>query len=269
LTNLEIVGSNIPLGKSTIIANQYSVDLSPFKSLKELTFKIINVGKLSQVEPARQTVERLSILNSHLDSLSQLLLSDTVYKAFDEAGPVHTWPKVKSLNLSNNIIKSLTDVGKLVPSLQQIDLSYNQLCSIFSLTSLPYLEHVTYAGNVIAFLSDLHLKFGNITVIDFSQNQIEHLDAFCKLYSLVELNLSCNRVSDVEQVRHLSDLPCLELLILTGNPVASCVDYRVRSLAFFGQRANDVCLDNEKASLTEIDQISILQAIEVARRSML
>ena len=49
LKKLEVIGSNIPLGKSTIIANQYSMDLSPFKSLTELTLKIINVGKLSQV----------------------------------------------------------------------------------------------------------------------------------------------------------------------------------------------------------------------------
>jgi Leucine-rich repeat (LRR) protein len=214
-------------------------------------------------------VEKITIQNSHLDSLSELLLCDTLYKAFDDAGSVHVWPCVKSLNISNNVIKNVSDIGNLVPALRHIDLSYNQLCTVFNVTSLPYLESVSYAGNVISYVTNLHLRFGNIKTLDLSQNQIEHLDAFFKLYSLVELNLSCNRIACVEQVRHLADLPCLEVLILTGNPVASSVDYRVRSLSYFGPRANDVSLDNEKASLTEMDQISILQAIEVARQSML
>ncbi len=54
---------------------------------------------------------------------------------------------------------------------------------------------------------------------------------------------------------------------IPGNPVASTVDYRVRALAYFNGRANDISLDNEKASLSEVDQISILQAIEQARKT--
>lgn len=46
---LEIVGSNIPLGKSSIIPNQYPIDLSPFKNLIQLTCKTINIGKLEGV----------------------------------------------------------------------------------------------------------------------------------------------------------------------------------------------------------------------------
>jgi len=100
-----------------------------------------------------------------------------------------------------------------------------------------------------------------------SQNIVECLQAFHKLYSLVVLNLSCNRVAVVEQVKHISFLPCLESLILTGNPVASTVDYRVKALSYFGNRASSLELDNEKANSTEMDQISIIQAIELAKRS--
>lgn len=49
LKHLEIVGSNIPLGKSTIIPNQYQVDLSPFKSLIEISFKLVNFDKMVEV----------------------------------------------------------------------------------------------------------------------------------------------------------------------------------------------------------------------------
>lgn len=166
-------------------------------------------------------------------------------------------------------MKNVDDLGPLVRKLRYLDLSFNQLCSVFNLTSLPELERVSYSGNIISYLTDLNILLGNVKILDMSQNQIEKLQCFGKLYSLVVLNLSCNRVSSVEEVRFLSDLPCLEVLILTGNPVASTVDYRVRALAYFNKRASDISLDNEKASLMEIDQIAILQAIELARKTML
>jgi hypothetical protein len=49
LRSLEIVGSNIPLGKSTIIPNQYAMDLSSFKSLNDLSLKLVNLDKLKEV----------------------------------------------------------------------------------------------------------------------------------------------------------------------------------------------------------------------------
>lgn len=157
-----------------------------------------------------------------------------------------------------------------MPNLRQFELSFNKLRDVFTLTSLPLLERISYSGNVIcSSLTDLHLRFGNIIILDMSQNMIECLQPFHKLYSLVVLNLSCNKVTDVDQVKHISNLPCLESLILTGNPVSSSVDFRVKALSFFGNRAGVLELDNEKANSTEMDQISIIQAIELARRSTL
>jgi Leucine-rich repeat (LRR) protein len=219
------------------------------------------------VSTVRQTLTRLSVHNSHLESTSQLLLSDTLYKTFAEAGVSYVWPHLQSLNLSNNVLRSTRDLGTLVPSLRHLDLSFNQLTTVFELTALPYLEHVSYVGNVITEAHDLHLSFGNLKVLDLGRNGIERLGGFSKLYSLGVLSLSCNRVESVTEVKHLAELPCLELLSLTGNPVAASLDYRVRALSYFGSRAPDVVLDNEKASLTEVDQISIIQAIDMARRT--
>lgn len=160
------------------------------------------------------------------------------------------------------------DIGKLVPNLRYLELSFNKLPDVFTLTSLPHLERISFRGNIIATMNDLHLRFGNVVILDMSQNMIECLQPFFKLYSLGLLNLSSNRVIEVEQVKHISNLPCLESLILTGNPVATSVDYRVRTLSFFGSRASLIELDNEKANSTELDQISIIQAIELGKRSI-
>lgn len=163
--------------------------------------------------------------------------------------------------------QSVGDIGDLLPSLKQLDLTYNKLKDVFTLTRLPQLERVSYSGNIICSLTELHLRFGNILMLDVSQNMIQCLKPFSKLYSLAILNISSNKVAEVEQVKHISNLPCLESLILTGNPVSSTVDFRVKALSYFGSRASALELDNEKANSTEMDQIAIIQAIELAKRS--
>lgn len=157
-------------------------------------------------------------------------------------------------------------MGKLAPALQYLEFDFDKLQDVFSLTSLPKLETVSYRGNIIKSPSDLHVRFGNILILDVSQNQIECLLPFQKLYSLVILNLSSNKIHEVEQIKHVSKLPCLESLILTGNPVACAVDYRIKALSYFGSRAAILELDNEKANSTEMDQIAIIQAIEMGKR---
>lgn len=43
------------------------------------------------------------------------------------------------------------------------------------------------------------------------------------MYSLVTFNVSCNLIENIDEVDSISGLPCLEELILTGNPVAGAV----------------------------------------------
>jgi len=56
IRHLEIVGSNIPLGKSVIIPNQYPVNLTPFKSLLSINFKLVNLSKISEVRGIPKTL---------------------------------------------------------------------------------------------------------------------------------------------------------------------------------------------------------------------
>lgn len=98
--------------------------------------------------------------------------------------------------------QSVEDIGKLAPKLRFFDLSFNQLHTVYNLTSLPELEHVSYSGNVLSFIGcDMNVLLGNVTVLNMSQNQIENLNVFSKLYSLTVLNLSCNVINDVDEVR--------------------------------------------------------------------
>lgn len=49
LTLLDIIGSNIPIGSSTIIPNTFKFSLQPFKNVKQLKLKCVNVGNIAEV----------------------------------------------------------------------------------------------------------------------------------------------------------------------------------------------------------------------------
>lgn len=94
---------------------------------------------------------------------------------------------------------------------------------------------------------------------------IQSLSAFSKLYSLESLDISCNQIFDVEEVQNICNLPCLENLRLTANPVASIVDYRVKVIEQFNVRMHDLCLDNEKPSEKELDTARVFQALRIIK----
>lgn len=88
---------------------------------------------------------------------------------------------------------------------------------------------------------------------------------FSKLYSLENLDLSFNKLSDIEDIKYIGNLPCLENVVLTGNHLATTVDYRVRVLEYFGDRAKLICLDNERSSQAELDKVSVFRALRIVK----
>lgn len=53
--------------------------------------------------------------------------------------------------------------------------------------------------------------------------------------------LSC-LLLQIMEIKHVSQLPCLESLVVKGNPVTIVLDYRTRVLEMFGDRVNEVSI---------------------------
>jgi len=102
--------------------------------------------------------------------------------------------------------------------------------------------------------------------LNVAANQLRRLDGLAKLYGLVRLDAGGNRVADVESVRAVAQLPCLEALTLTANPVTSVVDFRTKVLTMFRGRCAEVCLDNEPPTQKELDTVAVLLALESAKK---
>lgn len=169
------------------------------------------------------------------------------------------------MDFSNNNLTEIDDSIKLVPNVKVLSLNQNKISSISNLSSLTELTHLNISDNLISICDNLHTKLGNVVSLNLSQNNISSLHGFSKLYSLESLDVSSNKICDVEEISCIGDLPCLENLILTGNSVATTVDYRVKVLENFGERAKEICLDNEKPSQPELDKVSILRALRIVK----
>ena len=96
-------------------------------------------------------------------------------------------------------------------------------------------------------------------------NQPFSLDGCTKCYSLQNLNMAGNKIHTLDDVIPVSCLPNLENLNLQGNQVTTVVDYRLKVFESFGKRCSDLCLDNELPSQPEVDKVSVLMALRVAR----
>lgn len=175
------------------------------------------------------------------------------------------WTKLTEMDLRNNNIHEMDNTLCLSPNLETLTLIQNKITSINNLQCLTKLVHLNISANLLTECDNLHTKLGNIKTLILSQNCISSLRGFAKLYSLETLDVSCNRIDDIEEVRYIGDLPCLEDVILTGNAVATTVDYRIKVLEHFGERAREICLDNERPTQPELDKVAILRALRIVR----
>lgn len=254
---------------SNIIQNNLTFTLNTFKNVETLTLTEANASSIGHLGAVRRTTRTLQVNQSSMVQMSDILLCDSVYKETVEGSDPHKWLLLLDVDVSCNQIKKIDDSVALAPNIEKLNLSCNKLSSVESLTKLPHLVSLNLSNNMFSVLENMHTKLGNVVELDLSQNSLTSLQGLSKLYSLASLNVSTNNICEIAEVSHISGLPCLEILIITGNPVATVVDYRTKVLELFGQRAAEVCLDNERPTQRELEFVAVLQAIRASREGRL
>ena len=251
---------------SNIIQNNLHYTLNTFKSVEKLTIKFANVKNVEQAGSIKKTVQTLSVHKSNLNKVSDILLCDSIHKESVEfTTNLEKWPKLLYLDLNDNCIHEIGSVIGLAPNIEKLNLSRNQLSSVDGLTKLPHLVSLNLSHNKFDEIVNLHMKLGKVVELDLSNNNLSSLEGFSKLYSLVSLNISSNNITDVHVINSISNLPCLEALVLNGNIVATVVDYRIKVLELFGNRCTEICLDSESTTQLELDKVRVLQALRAAK----
>ncbi|XP_055015158.1 nischarin isoform X3 [Boleophthalmus pectinirostris] len=274
LKYLKISGTKEPVGSSNIQENSLPFDLSIFKSLLQIEICECSSQQISGLSSLRKTLATMSIHHS-TDSMDLVLVPEaTEFPQWEPEGAVSVcpvtavvpvWRSLTTLDLSHNSISAVDSSVKLIPKVEFLDLSHNQLTSVENLQHLYSLVHVDLSFNCLSSLDAAHTRLGNIKTLGLSGNQLSSLQGLSKLYSLVNLDLSHNHLAQLEEIRNIGSLPCLEKLNLTDNPMCIIPDYRTKVLAQFGDRAAEVCLDGTTTTEKELDTVEVLKAIQKAK----
>ncbi|CAH0562414.1 unnamed protein product [Brassicogethes aeneus] len=263
LNILQINGSSANYLSSNIILNKLPFELSSFKALKSLHCKNVSFDMIYSLGNIRTTLKHFFVWTTNTTNISNILQCDVIHKDTIEDSQI--WSELVEIDFSKNNITEIDKTITLCPKLKKLILNENKISTISNLSNMSNLSHLSVSSNLITICNQLHTKVGNILYLNLSQNSIVTLKGFTKLYSLESLDLNSNKITDVEELSYIGDLPNLENLVLTGNNVATSVDYRIKVLEYFGDRSKYICLDNEKPSQSELDKASVLRALRIVK----
>ncbi|XP_045885200.1 nischarin isoform X4 [Micropterus dolomieu] len=277
LRYLKVCGTRGPVGTSNIQESSLPFDLSVFKSLLQIEISECSSEQIQGLSSLRSSLATLSIHYSTETMMLILVPEASEFSQWEAEGAegaesgcpvtavIPTWRNLTTLDMSHNCISTIDNSVKLIPKVEFLDLSYNQLSTVENLQHLYNLVHVDLAYNSLRVLEAAHTRLGNIKTLSLAGNQLDQLTGLTKLYSLVNLDLSHNQLAQLEEIRNIGSLPCLEKLNLSSNPMCIIPDYRTKVLAQFGDRAAEVCLDCKVTTEKELDTVEVLKAIQKAK----
>ncbi|XP_041784192.1 nischarin-like isoform X2 [Anopheles merus] len=254
-----------PIGSSNLIPVQLRYELSVFKVLRNLIIYGVPTENIQNVGALRETLSRIEVYKSETKQICQIALCDNVHKdAAEDELDKSKWKNLRHAVFKENQLTVIDRTIRLFPTVKDLVLDKNKLESIAHLSHLNNLQILSLRCNRIAQCANWHVQLGNLVTLNLSQNRIRLLEGLGKLYSLVNLDLSCNLIDDINEIDYIGNLPLLENLRLMGNPVAGGVDYRARVLSRFGERLQEIYLDNEKGNQTEYDMALVLSALRIS-----
>ncbi|KAM7421986.1 hypothetical protein PAMA_010187 [Pampus argenteus] len=274
LRYLKISGTTGPVGTSNIQESSLPFDLSVFKSLLQIEISECSSQQIQGLASLRSSLATLSIHHCTETMMSILVPEASEFSQWEAEGAesgcpvtavIPVWRNLTTLDMSHNSISTIDSSVKLIPKVEFLDLSHNQLSSVENLQHLYNLVHVDLSYNCLRILEAAHTRLGNIKTLSLAGNQLDQLTGLSKLYSLVNLDLSHNQLAQLEEIRNIGSLPCLEKLNVSSNPMCIIPDYRTKVLAQFGDRAAEVCLDGKVTTEKELDTVEVLKAIQKAK----
>jgi len=126
---------------------------------------------------------------------------------------IELMPKLKELDLNNNLLRYLTGAPTSLTTLQ---VRANRLTSLTSFAHLPNLEYLDISQNRIETLTDLH-RLEHLREVFADDNLIACCNGLLHIPGLVKLSLSRNKLKSVNF--ELCDMRRLELLNLSENKI--------------------------------------------------
>lgn len=147
---------------------------------------------------------------------------------------------LKTLNISNNKIESISqEIGRCI-KLESLDMSHNLLKTVpNSLSQLRNLKKISLNNNQ---LTSVPIELSELTQLDFvdlSCNQIDKIEDYVGKFNCIELNLNENKIKFISD--KISVCPRLKVirlekncLIVTSIPISMLRDSQISLINFDG-----------------------------------
>jgi internalin A len=203
--------------------------------------KIVNVDSLCNLPLLTYLDLRYNEITDidSLCNLTSLTYLDLSYNKITDIDSLCNLTLLTSLYLRNNQIVNISSLYNL-PLLTYLDLRYNEITDINSLSNLTSLACLYLNNNEILDISSLsnltslsslylhHNKIRDINCLskliylnslDLSTNQITDISSLSQLTSLTSLFLYSNQITDLSQLEILCNLPVLERVFISKNPI--------------------------------------------------
>ncbi|CDJ35327.1 uncharacterized protein EMH_0025340 [Eimeria mitis] len=277
-------------------------NLNNFKKLKKLALIANEVTVIEGLEEQGPTLEQLELYQNHIkridniQHLTHLRVLDLSFNNIRRIEHLETLVNLRELFLSSNKITKIEGLSTL-KELRTLELGSNRIRVVegienlknlnelwlgrnkitrMELPHLPQLTRVSLQSNRIEEwetdlfkncpkLRELYLSHNNIpsppteirqlvelTVLDLSCNRIEDVENIASLSQLQDLWLNDNKLATVEKVRCLQQLPALGTLYLERNPLQASLGPGYR------QAVTDVL-----PRISQLDAISIHSSVHI------
>lgn len=141
---------------------------------------------------------------------------DLAENEVEQTAGLQPFTQLLSLDLSRNNVEAL---DALPGSLLHLNAAYNRVESVESLAALSRLVELNLSYNLLTSLQPLE-QCVHLQVLLVAGNRIGSLQGLASLALLECLDLKCNYVERLPEVRLLSLNAALRVLTLQGNPVA-------------------------------------------------
>lgn len=128
---------------------------------------------------------------------------------------------IKKLDVSHCGLRSAAFLDKILPNLECLDLSGNQLADFEALSGLGKLVHLSLCSNGMGSIPREVTKLSGLRTLDLSNNSIKLLqDDMKDMASLRVLNLGENMIESIDY--EMGSMKSLEILILRSRLVDNC-----------------------------------------------
>ncbi|GLG93730.1 Serine/threonine kinase 11-interacting protein [Gryllus bimaculatus] len=206
---------------TTRSVRNFILDINKFKSLQSLELTKIPVRNVTGIEQVRTQLQCVVCVQGLLQ------LQDLLVNCGADHSAADVWEELVEVVFTYNALGAIDNSFMYTPALQTIDLSHNRLKNFCVEDSLPNLKYLNLNFNLLQSVPSFGKEGAcKLKTLLLRNNYLTDLSDLFKLKQLVELDLSCNSLTDHSTLVPVRKLPLLCWLNLAGNPLSFHIKHR-------------------------------------------